>query len=366
MSELQITLLVIGAVVIGAVIVYNRVQERRFRKRAERSFGVPPVDALLQGGQREQRTGSGRIEPQLAAASEPAELSRGGRQEPQGPDLGARAVDSGAASTSLDYVAQIHSKQPLSAEPLKALMGNLGALASRVRLTGRASDESPWRPLDPASPGQARQMMVSLQLVDRRGAVSPAHLAALQSAVAVCAAAVSASAVIPDTASYVDKAQALDALCAEVDVVVGINVVAPAGRPFGGARLRGLAEAAGFRLQPSGVFTYGDAQGNVLFTLENSDQQPFSAEALRQLTTTGVTLLLDVPRQRDGVRAFDQMVAVGRQLAVALGGALVDDNRAAVTEPGLEQIRNQLRAIYGTMQERGVPSGSADALRLFS
>jgi FtsZ-interacting cell division protein ZipA len=207
---------------------------------------------------------------------------------------------------------------------------------------------------------------VSLQLVDRRGAVSPGDLTALQSAVAVCAAAIPASAVIPETAAYVDKAQALDALCAEVDVVVGINVVAPAGRSFGGARLRGLAEAAGFRLQPSGVFTYSDAQGHVLFTLENSGQQPFGAETLRQLTTNGVTLLLDVPRQRDGLRAFDQMVAVGRQLAVALGGALVDDNRAAVTEPGLEQIRNQLRAIYGTMQARGVPGGSADALRLFS
>jgi FtsZ-interacting cell division protein ZipA len=114
------------------------------------------------------------------------------------------------------------------------------------------------------------------------------------------------------------------------------------------------------------MFTYSDAQGHVLFTLENSSQQPFSAETLRQLTIAGVTLLLDVPRQKDGVRAFDQMVAVGRQLAVGLGGALVDDNRAAVTEPGLEQIRNQLRAIYGTMQARGIPGGSPDALRLFS
>jgi FtsZ-interacting cell division protein ZipA len=363
MSDFQITLLVIGAVVIGAVIVYNRVQEMRFRKRAERSFGVPPADALLHGQERAERTGPQRIEPQLAAASESAEVSRGERQEP---DLGAQAASSALPDSAIDYAAQIHSPRPLPAEPLNALSASLGALASRVRFSGRESDAAPWHSLDPAAPGEACQVMVSLQLVDRRGAVSPADLTTLQSAVAVCAAAVPASAVIPETASYIEKAKTLDAFCAEVDVVVGINVVAPTGRPFGGTRLRGLAEAAGFRLQPSGVFTYSDAQGHVLFTLENSNQQPFNAETLRQLTTTGVTLLLDVPRQRDGVRTFDQMVAVGRQLAVALGGALVDDNRAAVTEPGLEQIRSQLRAIYGTMQARGVPGGSADALRLFS
>jgi FtsZ-interacting cell division protein ZipA len=60
------------------------------------------------------------------------------------------------------------------------------------------------------------------------------------------------------------------------------------------------------------------------------------------------------------------MVAAGRQLAVTLGGALVDDNRTPVSEPGLEQIRAQLRAIYATMEARGIPGGSPDALRLFS
>jgi FtsZ-interacting cell division protein ZipA len=249
---------------------------------------------------------------------------------------------------------------------LKELMATLGPLGSRVRLLGRGQPDGPWQPLDPAAPGEATEVLVALQLVDRRGAVSRSELTALQSAVAVCAAAVPASASIPDTAPSLEEAQALDALCAEVDVVVGINVVAPAGKPFGGTRLRGVLEAAGFRLQAGGAFTYSDAQGHALFSLENADQTPFSLESLRQIHSSGVTLLLDVPRQRDGVRAFDQMVTAGRQLAVALGGALVDDNRAAVSEPGLSQIRSQLRAIYATMDSRGIPAGSPDALRLFS
>ena len=50
MSDLQIGLAVIGALVIGVVIAYNRVQENRFRHRAETSFKQDRGDALLEPG----------------------------------------------------------------------------------------------------------------------------------------------------------------------------------------------------------------------------------------------------------------------------------------------------------------------------
>jgi FtsZ-interacting cell division protein ZipA len=364
MSQLQIALLIIGAVVIAAVIVYNRVQEARFRKRAERSFGVARADALLEPSGREERSGEERIEPQLPASAEAPEFGGGMRQEPQAPALAPAPADSVPAS-HLDYVAEIRGSQPLAAQPLKDLLATIGPLAARTRLLGQGADGS-WQPLDLSAPVEPTAVRVALQLVDRRGAVTRTELSSLQSAVAVCAAALSASAEIPDPARSVDEAQALDSLCAEADVEVGMNVVAPAGRPFGGTRLRGVLEAAGFRLTPTGAFSYSDPQGHVLYRVENIEQTPFSPENLRQIHTTGITLLLEVPRQRDGVRTFDQMVAAGRQLAVTLGGALVDDNRTPVSEPGLEQIRAQLRAIYATMEARGIPGGSPDALRLFS
>jgi FtsZ-interacting cell division protein ZipA len=363
MSQLQIALLIIGAVVIAVVIIYNRMQEARFRKRAERSFGVPRADALLEPSGREERASAERIEPQLPPGGDAPEFTGGHRQEPQAPTLAAAATD--IPISRIDYVAEIHASQALPAQPLKDLLATIGPLSARTRLLARAADGK-WQALDPAAPGESSSVRIALQLVDRRGAVTHSHLSTLQSAIAVCAAAIPASAEIPDTAPFLEEAQALDALCADVDVVVGINVVAPAGKPFGGTRLRGVLEAAGFRLSPAGTFTYSDAQGHVLFSVENIEQTRFSSDNLRQLHTSGITLLLDVPRQRDGVRTFDQMVAAGRQLAVSLGGALVDDNRTPVSEPGLEQIRNQLRAIYATMEARGIPGGSPDALRLFS
>jgi hypothetical protein len=47
MTDLQIGLLVIGAAAIGGVVVYNRIQERATRRRAERAFASAHPDALL-------------------------------------------------------------------------------------------------------------------------------------------------------------------------------------------------------------------------------------------------------------------------------------------------------------------------------
>jgi FtsZ-interacting cell division protein ZipA len=368
MSELQITLLVVGAVVIAAVIIYNRVQEARFRRRTERAFAPSQGDALLTP--RAEEAGAGRrIEPQLPQEPESAEWVSGGRQEPRAPPAPAApapALAPAAGESPIDYVADIESNAPLPAAALQGLLSTLGPLASRVRLLAPTADRSGWVECNATAPGEVRRVRVALQLADRRGALGAQELSAFQSAVAVCAAGVSASATIPETAPAVEKARELDEFCADVDVVVGINVVAQGGKLFGGTKLRGVAEAAGFRLTDSGVFSFTDADGRVLFTLENGDQSRFTSEGLRHMTTNSLTLLLDVPRQPDGVRVFDQMVAAGRQLATALGGALVDDNRVPVSQTGLEQIRSQLRSIYGQMQARGITPGGPEALRLFA
>jgi FtsZ-interacting cell division protein ZipA len=60
------------------------------------------------------------------------------------------------------------------------------------------------------------------------------------------------------------------------------------------------------------------------------------------------------------------MVAMSRSFADSLDGTLADDNRALLSDSGLDRIRAQLRAIYAGMEQRGIRAGSALALRLFS
>lgn len=370
MSELQIGLLIVGAAVIVGVIAYNRIQEARFRRRAEQAFAPDRGDALLEPA---HATGT-RIEPQLQPESGGGDLSSAGRREPQAAPVAPRAPPPVAAPAptavtpsvdAISYAAELQAQRPVPASALETLLSELGPLARRVRLEGQ-SEAGNWAAFEAAGADSFRTVRVLLQLADRSGAITPQELGTFQSVVARCAAALSASAEIPESAPFVQRARELDTFCAEVDVVVGLNILAGSGKPITGTRLRGLAEAAGFRLGTQGAFVYPDALGQPRFTLENQEQPAFSNEALRGLSTHGVTLLLDVPRVADGATAFDQMVGIGRSLATSLGGTLVDDNRVPVTPQGLEQIRQQLRTIYAAMEAAGTPAGGPLALRLFA
>jgi len=60
------------------------------------------------------------------------------------------------------------------------------------------------------------------------------------------------------------------------------------------------------------------------------------------------------------------MLRIADSFAVALGGRLVDDNRAALSEAGISRIKDQVKSIQAVMAAQEVPAGSARALRLFS
>jgi len=177
---------------------------------------------------------------------------------------------------------------------------------------------------------------------------------------------VRASADAPDIQQALARARDLDAFCTEVDVAIGINIVAAEGASFHGTKIRALAEAAGLKLEPDGVFHYRDDGRRTLFTLDNHEPAPFLPEQMKSLTTRGVTLLLDVPRVADGMAVLGRMFEVGATLAEGLGGRLVDDNRVVLTEAGLAKIGQQLSAIRENMNARGISAGSESALRLFS
>ncbi len=358
MSDLQIGLVVIGALVIGAVVAYNRVQESRYRRHADASFIDHRGDALLDTPPPVER--AERIEPQMSReASDDADIASG-RVEPA---AFSTAPGDDVPVSPIDYTVEVSSAQTIARDSLQQLLEALDGLGRRIQILA-AVPEGEWFSLANAPVGVNR-IRASLQLADRRGHVTPDDLTAFQSVVAQWADGVGGTVQTPSIDPYVKVARDLDEFCADVDVVVGLNVVASNGDVFPGSRVRSCAEAAGFNVD-DGAFRFADTAGATLFSLEHPQTGKLDPDRIKSSTVNGVTLVLDVPRLAYGVRAFDQMIETGRGLATGLGGALVDDNRTPVTEAGLEQIRNQLRQIYGTMEAKGIPAGSRTALRLFS
>lgn len=367
MSDLQISLLALGAIVVAGVYLFNWLQERRLRRRLGAAFEHEHKDVLLEGGGREER-GAGRIEPQLPPAGASREESAPQRAPGPAGEGGVRVAEGTAVAgldAAIDYIAEIDSDTPISDSVLGELLGKLAAMGKPTRGAGYNSETGEWEDLVRTAGSRHTSLRLALQLVNRAGPANQVQLSAFCDAVRSCADKVPAVANCPDIHAALAAAKLLERFCAEVDVAIGVNIVARGG-PFSGTKIRALAEAAGFKLEPDGVFHYRSEAKQTLFTLDNHEPAPFIPEQIKSLSTTGITLLMDVPRVADGLRVLDRMLEVGRNFAGALDGILVDDNRVALNEAGIGKIKQQLREIHAAMDERQVGAGSERALRLFS
>ena len=393
MSDLQISLLAIGAVVVAGIYLFNMLQERRFRRRAEAAFKSAHADVLLDDSPGLQAV-SERIEPhfvqELSPLADPVEewpeMEKESVHEPESErrpepepesepeiyqpraEVPKTVAEEGAvrADPIVEYVATIHASDPIPAQNIAAALQRSQEIGKPVRWFGLNEHTNVWETATPAAESTYIELAVGLQLANRAGALSPEQVSAFCAMVETFADEQFAVAECPDRQAALQAAAELDAFCVDVDVLIGLNVVAQGGSAFPATKIRALAEAAGMKLTPEGVFHYCNDRGDSLFSLCNHESAPFLADQIKQLSTHGVTLVFDVPRVADGVRVFDQMASLGKRMASALGGALVDDNIRPLSDAGISRIRQQLTGIYAKMDDRGIASGSERALRLFS
>ena len=351
MSELQLGLLGIGVLVVVGVLIYNRLQEARLKRQAEEVFGSRHDDVLMGG--KTGGTASGRppgsierIEPTLSAApAEPAEAS-------------------GTLDPRIDFIATLETDKAVGGEAIStAIVDSVPKPAKAVGWECYNRQTASWEPL--AATGEYEMLRAGLQLADRKGAANQQDLTDFSTMAQAVAEAIGARSTLAEPSAALRRAQQLDALCADVDVQIGLNLISRGGA-VPGTRIRALAEAHGLVLERDGRFHRRDETGLELYTLCNMEPAAFSAEGMKELATKGLTLLFDVARVPGGIVAFDRFVEFTRVLAEALSAGIVDDNRQPLDDAGLGKIRAQLQALYASMEQQGIPAGSPLALRLFS
>lgn len=382
MSDLHLSLMVFGLVVIVGVVAYNWIQEQKFRKIAQQRFQAPREDVLMSDpeptmGARGPRTNTlddVRIEPSLRAAFEPGPDPEVVEPEPeQQAALKPAAQAQRKASTeypapidsAIDYVMRLDFSEPVQAAALRTALGDddFGKPVQWLALNATGQ----WEPLAAARERlELTTVCGGLQLADRTGAIGAEELSRFTQHVQQVGEMLSAVVQLPERNAALDTAEKLDAFCADVDILVGVNVIALEQDTFLGTKIRALAEAGGFTLARDGTYQYCDEHGTALYSLSNQESAPFKADDIKTLTTHGLTLLFDVPRIPHGLRAFDHMIVFARQLTESLRGLMVDDNLRPLTDDGVAKIKQQLSLIYGKMDKNGIPAGSARAQRLFS
>ena len=418
MSDLQIWLLIIGAAVVVAVLLFNWSQERRFRKQADAAFQIPMGDARVHAGA-VPRERHNRVEPALhesafdvgasrksaeshephlhidsdiapvGSADDPAgqvpayypghEASPAPAESQPAPPVSAPSAPAQATSPTrstvpakpapydelMEYRVRIESEGVL-ANVFADAFNQARTLGKTVRWLGLPVGGSDWEDVQPWRDVHYQQVVVTLQLADRNGAAQEEQLSALCALLQTTAQAHGLRMACDDRVDALERALAIDRFCVDVDVLIGLNVVARGEGAVNLTRIVREAETSNMVLGIDGVYQLLDSRGEPLYALCNHDAEPFSATVIEGQTSQGVTLQFDVPRVPDGLKVFDGMVAFGRKLASEVGGILVDDNLRPLTDTGIEKIRTQLTQIYERMEARGVPSGSRRALRLFS
>ena len=415
MTSLQLGLIVAGVILVIGVIVYNWWQERRVRARLDSTFSnlgrteqrvAPPAERVEPTLKRRDSTD----EPMLtrAGAAEAASPSRvpiddvddeafelpvkvqarmaategsGGAVEG---DVVARAGSIAAEDASrlapaerlvhddahgpqpdpdIECIVGLHPAKPV---PVGALAAGLHArLGKRLRWFGRRGVSMPWQMLKPESAGEFSDFAACLLLADRTGAASIPMLDAFAALLAEIAPALPATFIAPDVQREATRAETLDRICADLDVQIGLTLLKPPPGTIAGTRLRGVAEAAGFRLAGGRFEWVQEETGAVLYSLQNFRSDPFTPENLRTTPTPGAVFLLDVPRVADPARVFDQMKLAAKRMAQTLDAALVDDNRRPLDDQGLAAIRVQIQKTAEGLKAVHIEPGSPRALALF-
>ena len=401
MSDLQLGLLVIGVLVVVGVIAYNKWQEMRVRRKAQAGFGSRHEDVLLDVGER-ARSLEGqplRARPDVSRGERAVDHTFG--DDGRGDDLrvdhtlgDAIVVDeitvdsvpgAGSASSEMpqpgapsgpagtrvleevvDCIATLECASPTPGEEILAQAAALPHDGQGRPIYWEALDsaQGEWERVSPHK--RYRRVRAGMQLASRAGPATAADLGAFSAGIEEIARSLGAAPALPDAAEAARRASDLDQFCSNVDVQVGLNVVAADGETFPGTKIRALAESAGMQYGKDGRFHRLADGGAELFGLANLEPMPFHAETMRTLATQGVTIVLDVPRAPPAAATFRAYVEFSRQAEHSLGGSLVDDNRKSINQAALDSIAMQLEAIHKTMSARGITPGGPLALRLFS
>jgi len=306
MSDLQLGLIVIGALLVAGVLLHNRLQEGAARRQAERAFGSRHADVLLG-------------EP--AARREPT-LEAGPGRSDRDPGVPAGALP----DARLDYVVELSFPHQVPAAEVLELWKPLEhRFAKRILLAG--FDGRSWMRLGAGNAGQCTALRAGLQLVTRAGVASETEVIGFRSEVETLGARLGASVAAPEIREAMEAARELDRVCAATDIQVALHVV--------GAQIEENASVPG-----------------ELFQVSRRDD--------------GLTLTLDVPRTPEPGRHYEAMVRAGRQLASSSNARLVDDNGRELDERALAAIAAELESVRGMLAASGIEPGSPLALRLFS
>lgn len=347
LSELQFALLVIGFLILLLVVILN-LKYARARRQAKEQGNYSLDDRLAT---REPSLGTGF-----------ADASIEGRAEPTLTEI-AQANSSSeifAIDPRIDCVITLRFDEAISGAEILDEIEAWSELSTQSSspwmcegLNADIDAAEDWEP--PRAEASYSELQLAIQLVSRRGPIGVLELSDFCSRAQALAETLGSQIDMPSVNTMLESAKELDAMAAESDIQLSINILFDEACPW--ANFDALMRQRGFKLARNGRGYEFLSNNAVIFNSADFDPN----QSVSQLT-----LLLEVPLVAQEERAFERMLGEGIELAQAANGRLVDDNGINLTEAAVISIRQHLDVLYANLEKSGVPAGSSTASRLFS
>ena len=389
MTELQASLIAIGAVIVVGVIAYNKWTEWRAKNSVENAFSDMPDDVLMGGGnshpsphqsQHDDAAHEHRDDEHDHSAHDEyhqqheqldqhehghvdhtdeedqhvtAQSAHATRAEPL-EFLHATAKTS-PLDPVVDCIIPLALEHPLRGEKIIAAFQSLRFVGNKlVQVIGETEAGN----LEPVAHGGAyHSLQVGVQMASRLSPLSELEYSELVLGLNNMGDELGSMPDIPDMSQVISDARRLHQFIQEFDVQLSVNVRSK-GMPWLVATMRPALQRQGLDLRPDGRLIMSDGDGGMLFSI-SMNASPADE------STKMMTLLLPVPMVESHRQGFEAMTAFAKSLASRLSGEVIDDSGQPLNDAALDAIAAQVNDFYHAMEEYGVTAGSSAAKRLF-
>ena len=398
--DLQLALLLIGAVIIGIVVLtaYDKGRLARsfhrglstMQRRARESrrepvlppdFGAAPP---TESDSRFLRTDSAvpldalpetvapdpivhALEDIEEIANRPLNLNPGFDPPgtgPAGADIGTQPI----AGDTIDFIVHLPGPGPVSRRSVLSIYKqNEYKLEYPRQLYGQRYQTNYWSVVQHDSEAtQYSNLKLAIQLTDARGPINESELNTFSQIGLKLADSLHRPAKFSTPFEQaLERARALQKFCDEYDVIAGVNVMTEPHVPFKGPAIVAAMERVGMPLDASNMF-HRTIEGRRLYSLSNLYKPGrFNPEEWDTFRTAGVTLFMVVPTVPEPAAVFDRMIETAKELTAFLAGKLLDQEQRPLTDKGIAAIRLQIQGIDANMRAFGIVPGSEAAVRLF-
>ena len=365
--DLQIALLLIGAVLILALMLYNLSKSKKQKKQTTDVYGADYFLNKSTSGDPFLGQDASRIEPGLKDGQ--GQLADDlGASIGKTPDLVTEKKYISKIDPAIDCIVMFRFTMPVRGEDvLMQLQKWPSNEPFRIAVEGYSeavNDEakSTWETLN--KDHAYRELQVSIQLANRRGPIQGDTLTEFFGLGQQLAQVFDAEIEVPPLQDVLELAQDLDQFAVQCDIQLGFSLMANM-NSWGAKEIEAALIKEGLKLSREGMHFNFYADETLLFKAQVPSLN-YLRDDLQKARIKQVLFTLDVPLVNESFQPFLKMLKIAQTLAQEMDGRLLDDNGQSLEPSAIESILTHLKPIYELMHSRQILPGSPTASRLFN